>query len=158
MECASSDRINSLEDEVREVREQVNENDKNIGIIHVNIENGIKYGKWLMRKAYEGIIPNEVVWRSKAPCEQGTGTEVLPRYFDEKVTTEEFEDKQKLYINEDYVKLSTKEQLVYYEVFRKKFGKPSEVYNDKSGKQCPNCKGYVKLETKFCRICGSYPI
>jgi len=126
--------------------------------LKVNIENGIKYGKWLMRKAYEGIIPNEVVWRSKAPCEQGTGTDVLPRYFDEKVTTEEFEDKQKLYINEDYVKLSTKEQLVYYEVFRKKFGKPSEVYNDKSGKQCPNCKGYVKLETKFCRICGSYPI
>jgi len=126
--------------------------------LKVNIENGVKYGKWLLRKAYEGVIPNEVVWRSKAPCEQGTGTEVLPTYFDEKVTTEEFEEKKKLYLNKDDVNISTKEQLVYYEFFRKKFGKPSEAYNDKSGKQCPNCKGYVDTRTKFCRICGTYPI
>jgi len=126
--------------------------------LKVNMENGVKYGKWLMRKAYEGAIPNEVVWRAKAPCEQGTGTEVLPRYFDEKIPTEEFEEKQKLYREKDGVNLSTKEQLVYYEVFRKKFGKPSEVYNDKSGKQCPNCKGYVDVKTKFCKICGAYPI
>jgi len=126
--------------------------------LKVNIENGVKQGKWLMRKAYEGVIPNEVVWRPKAPCEQGTGTEVLPTYFDKKITTEEFEEKKKLYLNEDGVNLSTKEQLVYYEVFRKKFGKPSEAYNDKSGKQCPNCKGYVDTRTKFCRICGAYPI
>jgi len=126
--------------------------------LKVNIENGVKYGKWLLRKAYEGVIPNEVVWQSKAPCEQGTGTEVLPTYFDKKVTTEEFEEKKKLYLNKDDVNISTKEQLVYYEFFRKKFGKPSEAYNDKSGKQCPNCKGYVDTRTKFCRICGTYPI
>jgi asparagine synthase (glutamine-hydrolysing) len=126
--------------------------------LKVNMENGMKYGKWLMRKAYEGMIPNEVVWRTKAPCEQGTGTEVLPRYFDEKIPTDEFEEKQKLYLDKDGVNLSTKEQLVYYEVFRKKFGKPSEVYNDKSGKQCPTCKGYVNVKTKFCKICGAYPI
>jgi len=126
--------------------------------LKVNIENGVKYGKWLMRKAYECVIPNEVVWRSKAPCEQGTGTEVLPTYFDKKITTDEFEEKKKLYLNKDNVNLSTKEQLVYYEFFRKQFGKPSEVYNDKSGKQCPNCKGYVDKRTKFCKICGTYPI
>ncbi len=126
--------------------------------LKVNMENGVKYGKWLVRKAYEGVIPNDVVWRGKAPCEQGTGTDVLPRYFDEKIPTEEFEEKQKFYLNEDSVNLSTQEQLVYYEVFRKKFGKPSEVYNDKSGKQCPNCKGYVNAKTKFCKICGAYPI
>ena len=132
---------------------------KNVPVkLKLNMENGVKYGKWLMRKAYEGAIPNEVVWRGKAPCEQGTGTEVLPRYFDEKIPTEEFEEKQKLYLDKDGVNLSTKEQLVYYEVFRKKFGKPSEVYNDKSGKQCPNCKGYVSTKTKFCKICGAYPI
>jgi len=132
---------------------------KNVPVkLKVNMENGVKYGKWLMRKAYEGVIPNDVVWRAKAPCEQGTGTEVLPRYFDEKILDEKFEEKQKLYRDKDGVNLSTKEQLVYYEVFRKNFGKPSEVYNDKSGKQCPNCKGYVSTKTKFCKICGAYPI
>jgi asparagine synthase (glutamine-hydrolysing) len=132
---------------------------KNVPVkLKVNIENGVKYGKWLMRKAYESVIPNEVVWRSKAPCEQGTGTDVLPRYFDEKIPDEEFIKKQRLYLDKDSVNLSTKEQLVYYEVFRKKFGRPSEVYNDKTGKQCPNCKGYVNSNTKFCNICGAYPI
>jgi asparagine synthase (glutamine-hydrolysing) len=132
---------------------------KNVPVkLKVSIENGVKYGKWLMRKAYESVIPKEVAWRGKAPCEQGTGTEVLPVYFDEKVSADEFENKKKLYLNEDGVNLSTKEQLVYYEVFREKFGIPSEAYNDKSGKQCPNCKGYVDAKTKFCKICGAYPI
>ena len=126
--------------------------------LKVNMENGLKYGKWLMRKAYEGVIPKDVAWRGKAPCEKGKGTEILPPYFDEKIPTKEFEEKQKLYLDKDDVNLSTKEQLVYYEVFRKKFGKPSEVYKDKSGKQCQNCKGYVSLKTTFCKICGTYPI
>jgi asparagine synthase (glutamine-hydrolysing) len=126
--------------------------------LKVNTENGVKYGKWLMRKAYEGVIPNEVAWRGKAPCEQGTGTEVLPIYFEEKITDKEFDEKTRRYLDEDKVNLSTKEQLVYYEVFKEKFGIPSEVYDDEIGKLCPNCKGYVETTTKFCKICGAYPI
>ena len=125
--------------------------------LKVNIKNGTKYGKWLLRKAYDGLIPNEVVWRSKTPCEQGTGTEILPMYFEEKIATEEFQNKKKSILDEDQVNLSTKEQLFYYEIFRKKLGKPSEVYKDKNGRQCPNCKGYVNRKTKFCKICGTYP-
>jgi len=124
----------------------------------VNVENGVKYGKWLLRKAYAELIPKEVTWRSKAPLEQGTGTWVLPDYFNKEIATEDFEEKKKLYLDNDDVILSSKEQLVYYELFRKRFGRPSEVYNDTSGKQCPNCKGYVKTKIGFCKICGSYPI
>lgn len=126
--------------------------------LKVNIKNGVKYGKFILRKAYENLIPNEVIWRSKVPLEQGTGTWVLPEYFEEKVANEYFEEKKKLYLEKDDVILTSKEQLVYYELFRKCFGKPSEVYNDESGKMCPNCKGYVKTNIGFCRICGSYPI
>ena len=126
--------------------------------LKVNIENGVKYGKFMLRKAYENLIPSEVIWRSKAPLEQGTGTWVLPEYFENKIANECFEEKKKLYLEKDEVILTSKEQLVYYELFRKRFGKPSEVYNDESGKQCPNCKGYVKTKIGFCRICGSYPI
>jgi len=126
--------------------------------LKVNQKNGVKYGKWLLRQAYDDLIPNDVVWRSKAPCEMGTGTDILPIYFEEKISTEEFENKKKSILNEDQVNLSTKEQLFYYEIFRKKFGKPSDIYNNKNGKQCPNCKGYVTSKTIFCKICGTYPI
>lgn len=132
---------------------------KNLPVnLKVNVENGVKYGKWLLRKAYDGLIPQEVVWRAKAPLEQGTGTWVLPDYFNNEITTEDFEAKKKLYLDKDDVILTSKEQLVYYETFRKLFGKPSDVYADVSGKQCPNCKGYVKTKIGFCRICGTYPI
>jgi len=126
--------------------------------LKVNIENGVKYGKFILRKAYENLIPSEVIWRSKTPLERGTGTWVLPEYFENEITNEYFEEKKKLYLEKDDVILTSKEQLVYYELFRKRFGKPSEVFNDKSGKQCPNCKGYVKTKIGFCRICGTYPI
>ena len=124
----------------------------------VQTENGVQYGKWLMRKAYDGLIPDDVVWRAKAPLEQGTGTWVFPEYFDNKVPTDEFEEKKKMYLEKDDVILSSKEQLFFYEIFRKQFGKPSDVYSDKTGKQCPKCKGYIEKINRYCHICGNYPV
>lgn len=124
----------------------------------IQVEKGVQYGKWLMRKAYDGLIPDDVVWRGKAPLEQGTGTWVFPEYFDKKISTEVFEEKKKLYLDQDDVILSSKEHLVFYEMFRKQFGKPSDIFNDKSGKQCPKCKGYIKKRLRFCHICGNYPV
>ena len=126
--------------------------------LKVNVENGVKYGKWLLRKAYDGLIPDEVIWRGKAPLEQGTGTWVLPDYFEKEMPTADFEAKKQLILEEDDVIITSKEQLVYYEIFRKRFGKPSEAFGKPVGKQCPNCKGYVDTKIGFCRICGNYPI
>ena len=36
--------------------------------------------------------------------------------------------------------------------------KPSEVYPDNGGIQCPYCKSYIKTKIQFCKICGAYPI
>jgi asparagine synthase (glutamine-hydrolysing) len=127
--------------------------------LKINVENGVKYSKWLLRKAYEDLVPKDVIWRPKAPLEQGTGTEVLRTFFNGTFSDQEFEEKKKFILEKDDVKISDKEQLFYYEFFRKQFGKPSEVYADKSGKQCPYCKGYVKtVRLAFCKICGAYPI
>jgi asparagine synthase (glutamine-hydrolysing) len=124
----------------------------------INMNDGVKYGKWILRKAYENVVPKDVIWRAKAPLEQGTGTEVLRTFFNDMISDKEFEEKKKLILEKDDVKISDKEQLFYYEFFRKRFGKPSEVYADKSGKQCPYCKGYVKTKIQFCKVCGAYPI
>ncbi|MEM4480778.1 MAG: asparagine synthase-related protein [Candidatus Bathyarchaeia archaeon] len=124
----------------------------------LNTKDGKKYGKWLIRKAYEGLLPDEIIWRSKAPLEIGTGTTVLPKFFEQKIEDSLFEAQRKIYMEEDEVKLSTKEQLFYYEIFRRIHGKPSMVYNVTAGKQCPNCKAFLGKETNFCRVCGTYPI
>jgi asparagine synthase (glutamine-hydrolysing) len=124
----------------------------------INMRGGVKYGKWILRKAYEDVIPTDVIWRPKAPLEQGTGTEVLRTLFDEEIADAEFMEKKEKILAEDDVKIQDKEQLLYYEFFRKRFGKPSEVYPDNGGIQCPYCKSYVKTKIQFCKVCGAYPI
>ena len=124
----------------------------------INLRNGVKYSKWIMRKAYEDVLPEDVIWRPKAPLEAGTGTEVLRTFFNEEITDSEFEEKRKQILEKDEVKIQDKEQLLYYEFFRKRFGKPSEVYPENGGIQCPYCKSHVKTKIQFCKICGAYPI
>jgi asparagine synthase (glutamine-hydrolysing) len=125
----------------------------------INMTDGVKYSKWILRKAYEDVIPKDVIWRPKAPLEQGTGTEVLRTYFNDMIPDKEFEEKKKSILEKDDVKIQDKEQLLYYEHFRKLFGKPSDVYPKISDAiQCPMCKSYVKTKIQFCKICGAYPI
>ena len=126
--------------------------------LKINMREGIKYSKWILRKAYEDVIPKDVIWRPKAPLEQGTGTEVLRTYFNDMISDKEFEEKKKSILEKDDVKIQDKEQLLYYEHFRKLFGKPSEVYPNNGGIQCPMCKSYVKTKIQFCKVCGAYPI
>ena len=126
--------------------------------LKINIRNGVKYSKWIMRKAYEEFIPEDVIWRPKAPLEAGTGTEILRTFFNEEISDSEFQEKKKQILEKDDVKIQDKEQLLYYEFFRKRFGKPSEIYPNNGGIQCPYCKSYVKTKIQFCKICGAYPI
>lgn len=126
--------------------------------LKINMHDGIKYSKWIMRKAYEDIIPLDVIWRPKAPLEAGTGTEVLRTFFDEETSDDEFEKIKSQILKEDNVKIQDKEQLLYYKFFKESFGKPSEAYPDNGGIQCPYCKSYVKTKIQFCKICGAYPI
>ncbi len=125
----------------------------------INTHDGVKYSKWILRKAYEEVIPKDVIWRPKAPLEQGTGTEIFRTFFDKETLRKEVcREKEEHIFEKDDVKIQDKEQLLYYEYFRKRFGKPSEVFPDNGGIQCPNCKSYVKTKIQFCKVCGAYPI
>ena len=120
---------------------------------------GDKYSKWILRKAYEDMLPKDVVWRPKAPLEEGTGTAVLRTFFNDMITDAEFTEKKKKILEADEVEIQDKEQLLYYEHFRKKFGKPKDVFPKIPGAvQCPKCKSYIKTKIKFCKTCGAYPI
>ena len=127
--------------------------------LKINMREGIKYSKWILRKAYEDVLPKDVIWRPKAPLEEGTGTAVLRTHFNDMTSDKEFEEKKKSILEKDNVKIQDKEQLLYYEHFRKLFGKPSDVFPKATGSiQCPACKSYVKTKIQFCKVCGAYPI
>jgi len=114
------------------------------------------WGKWILRKASEKIIPPEIAWRVKVPIEVGTGTTILPWLFDSKITDAEFAKKKDRYFKEDRVTIRDKEHLAYYQIYRELIGLPSGTGG--GGKSCPQCGADVKDGATFCRTCGAYPI
>lgn len=75
--------------------------------------------KWILRKAVEGILPHEVVWRKKAKFAEGAGiAEQLEAWCESKITDEMFERGQRRYA--DY-QIRSKEELVYFLIFKELF-------------------------------------
>ena len=122
----------------------------------VQTENGKIYGKWILRKIYEGILPRAIAWRVKTPIEVGSGTTILPDFFNQKISDIEFLDKKKNFKIEDRVTIRDKEQLSYYEIYKSVIGSPYPV--DENGKICPQCNSNVQERATYCRTCGAYPI
>ena len=124
--------------------------------LKIHEENGKKYGKWILRKAFENDIPNSIVWREKAAMQDGSGTSGLTSFFDNMISESIFLEKSKHYADKEKVNLSSKESLYYYEIYRKYFDMPSTL--GKSESSCPNCSYSITKNSHFCRMCGSYPI
>jgi len=122
--------------------------------LKVNEKNGKKYGKWILRKAYENDMPKSIVWREKSPMQDGSGTSGLTKLFDSIIPDHVFNEKASEIMANDHVRIRTKESLHYYEIFRKKFGKPKST-NEIS---CPDCNNDLIKNTKFCQMCGKFPI
>lgn len=121
----------------------------------VGVREGTKYGKYILRVAFEGRIGADAAWRVKTPIEFGSGTTSLPDYFASRVSDAEFLSRRKE-IGRDGVRIRDKEQLVYYEMYAKKFPPPGE--SARSPFRCPDCGADVREAAEFCTRCGAYPI
>ncbi|MDP8960883.1 MAG: asparagine synthase (glutamine-hydrolyzing) [Actinomycetota bacterium] len=74
--------------------------------------------KWLLRQAFEGWLPDELLWRDKAQFGQGSGArDVLREHYENTVTPEEFERER------DAIEppLRTREELAYFRMFERHF-------------------------------------
>ena len=70
--------------------------------------------KWLLRRAFDDWIPDDVLWRKKEQFGQGTGMdEVLREHFGATVTDEELERERDVVAPP----LRTREELAYYRMF-----------------------------------------
>ena len=121
----------------------------------VNEKNDIKFGKWVLRKAFENDLPHNVIWREKAPMQDGSGTVGLTKMFDSVITDDIFEEKTKKIRNDDNITIRTKESLHYYEVYKENFKIP-EFYSGKNS--CSDCNTELNIDSKFCRMCGKFPL
>ena len=122
----------------------------------VNNRNEKIFGKWILRKAFEKHLPKNIVWREKSPMQDGAGTVGLSNLFESIITDELFAKKTEKIKTNDGVTIRSKESLHYYEIFKENFEIPEK--SDPSERYCPDCTSKISENSKFCRMCGKFPI
>jgi len=111
-------------------------------------EDGKVWGKWILRKAFEDILPKEIIWQCKRPLEYGSGMTKLREIISSKISDDEFEEKKKLYP----INFLNKEHIYYYEIYRKEIG---EIPKPKgTQKECPGCGAGMECTAFHCKVCG----
>jgi len=116
----------------------------------VREEKGRVYGKWIVRKAVEKFLPEDIVWRIKDPIEIGSGSTALAKIVGSMISDIEFEKLSKEIVLRD------REQAYYYKLFKEVIG---NIPRPRAGeKACPFCGAGVSLGSKYCRVCGAYPV
>ena len=90
--------------------------------VRLKLRGGVE--KWIVRRAMDGALPAQVLNRTKAKFWEGAGVgELLADYADESISDGEF--KQERTLPNGWV-LNSKEELMYYRIFRERFG---QLYN-----------------------------
>ena len=120
----------------------------------INAKDGEKFGKWILRETFEKYLPNNITWREKSPMQDGSGTNNLTGLFNTIITDDIFTQKKTRILEADGVYIRTKESLHYYECFRK----TNSVKKSDSDNRCPDCNYEIAPNSRFCRMCGKFPI
>lgn len=113
-------------------------------------ENGRVWGKWIIRKAFDDL-PEELIWRRKAPIEKGTGTAKINEKID--ISDLKSEQKRKKIEKKEGVRLRSKTQLYCYEAYRREFGVPTP--REPRKRTCPYCNTNVPPRQSYCATCGN---
>jgi asparagine synthase (glutamine-hydrolysing) len=107
---------------------------------------GKLWGKWILRKAFEDVLPKRVIWQKKRPLEYGSGMRRLRQIVSSKVSDEEFER------NPYPIRFISKEHFYYYKIFKEVVGDIPEPKEDQN--PCPGCGAGINPEGFHCKICG----
>ncbi len=105
-------------------------------------------GKWILRKAFEELLPPEIIWQNKRTLECGSGMTRLRQILSLKIPDEEFEEKKKLYP----IRFLNKEHLYYYEIYKREVGEIPGPKEDQKG--CPGCGAGMSKRSFHCKVCG----
>ena len=114
-------------------------------------------GKYILRKSFEDLIPEELVWRQKEAIEYGSGSTKLHEVIHNMVSDEEFRSAAS---NVD-IKFINKEHFFYYRIYNEVVGEipkasphPSPFTGEGWGevKTCPCCG--AAMGEWHCRVCG----
>jgi len=88
----------------------------------IHTEDGVE--KWILRKAFEGWLPDSLLWRTKQEFSQGSNTvKVMEEIAEEKISDKDFERERHIL----QPPLRNKEELLYYHLYRHYYDNDSAV-------------------------------
>jgi asparagine synthase (glutamine-hydrolysing) len=85
----------------------------------IHDHDGRRIEKWILRQAFDGWLPDEILWREKLPFDQGSGGRHIIAQINERVTDAELERARRRWPEAN---LASKEMLYYYRIWRDHFG------------------------------------
>ena len=81
--------------------------------------------KWILRLAFEDLLPESIVWRRKEQFDEGAGTaDLLPQLVRSRITEEEADEYRRRYPN---VKLRSAEECYYHRVLVEAYDHPDPI-------------------------------
>ncbi len=114
--------------------------------LKIREEKGRLRGKWILRKAFEGLLPQEIIWQSKRPLESGSGMTRLRNIISARVSDEEFQK------DNSAIRFISKEHFYYYKIYREQCGAIPRP--KKKERACPGCGAGIAISAFHCRTCG----
>ncbi len=73
--------------------------------------------KWILRKAYDGELADNIIWRDKAEFSEGSGAlDILDKYAETQYSEEDVAR-----VNKENEWVRSKQELLYYEIFKQHF-------------------------------------
>ena len=106
------------------------------------------WGKWILRKAFEDILPPDIVWQDKRPLENGSGMTRLRMIIRKKISNVEYRETTR----SSRIKFINKEHFYFYRIYRSLCGDIPQPRRDE--KPCPGCGTGIPLKGFHCRLCG----
>lgn len=111
-------------------------------------DRGSVHGKWVLRQALKGVLPEAVLWQDKRPLEDGSGMTSLNAFFDARISDGEFHEKARQY----GICFMNKAHSYYYEIYRQVVG---DIPGPGPGERpCPVCGAGREKDRGHCRVCG----
>ena len=105
-------------------------------------------GKYILRQSFEGLVPQEIVWREKEPIEYGSGFTKLREIITNMVSEAEFQSMKE----KTGIKFINKEHYFYYRIYSEVVGEIPRPTTDETG--CPCCGAQLNKNKLHCGVCG----
>lgn len=109
---------------------------------------GTVHGKWVLREALSGSLPEGVLWQDKRPLETGSGMTALNDFFEARISDSELNESMR----QHGIYFMNKAHSYYYEIYRQVIGQiPRPVTGQRP---CPGCGAGIPQSRRHCRVCG----